>query len=314
MFPIDVRGLRKSYQSTEVLHGIDLQVPAGSVFALLGRNGAGKSTTMRLLLGLLDADAGDIRVVGQRMPAERLDILRDVGSMIEQPSLYESLSARENLRIDASLRGLGEAAIDKALEVVELDAGAKPVKHYSMGMKQRLALALAVLGEPKLLLLDEPTNGLDPMGIADMRRLLRSLPERLDTTVLLSTHLLGEVEQVASHLCVLEAGEIRYTGTLDELKAREPKVLRLQCDDIPHLYNWLGETGHEAQLDTGRASITVPVADTSESARLLRRAVQEGFRIHHASFESRSLEEIYFDMIGRDASGLLPVVTEEKAA
>ena len=305
-FPIEVRTLRKSFKAQEVLHGIDLAVPAGSVFALLGRNGAGKSTTLRLLLGLLQADSGDIRVLGKSMPADRLEILAGVGSMIENPSLYEGLTARENLQLDARLRGLDQKAIDQAMAVVELEDTRKPVRHFSMGMKQRLSLALAVLGQPRLLLLDEPTNGLDPMGIADMRRLLRDLPQRLDTTVLLSTHLLGEVEQVATHLAVLEAGEICFSGSLAELRAGQQKMMQLQCEDLPRLYSWLNEHGIRVEQGISPGRIMVAVEDSADAARLLRQVIQAGFPVFHAAFNQRSLEDIYFEMIGIDVNTLEP--------
>lgn len=302
-FPIQVRGLRKSFGKQSVLHGIDLQVPAGSVFALLGRNGAGKSTTMRILLGLLDADEGEISLLGQSMPSDRLSVLANVGSMIEQPSLYESLTARENLKLDTVVRGLRDTDIDSALEIVELADTRQPVRQYSLGMKQRLALAHAVLGQPALLLLDEPTNGLDPMGIADMRRLLRDLPQRLETTVLLSTHLLSEVEQVATDLCILENGSLRYSGSLAELQSRERRMLRMKCARNNVLQEWLSSNGCHVHYDEGRRTISTPVDDELQAEHLLRRMVQSGLPVYHAAFESRSLEEIYFDMIGLSPNG-----------
>lgn len=302
-FPVLVRGLRKSFGRQQVLHGIDLMVPAGSVFALLGRNGAGKSTTMRILLGLLDADEGEVGLLGQSIPADRMSILANVGSMIEQPSLYESLTARENLKLDAAIRGLRGIDIDRALEIVELDDTRQPVRQYSLGMKQRLALAHAILGQPALLLLDEPTNGLDPMGIADMRRLLRELPQRLNTTVLLSTHLLGEVEQVATDLCVLEKGVLRYSGSLAELQSRERRMLRMKCAQDNVLQEWLCSNGCHVYYDEGRRTISTPVDDELQAGHLLRRMIQSGLPVYHAAFESRSLEEIYFDMIGLSSTG-----------
>lgn len=299
--PIEVRGLVKSFGDKRVLHGIDLLVPRGSVFALLGRNGAGKSTTLRVLLGLLRADAGAIRLLGLAMPRERMQILARVGSMIETPSLYPALSARENLAIDARIRGLGRGDIDRALDVVELEDSGQPVREYSLGMKQRLSLALAVLGDPDILLLDEPTNGLDPGGIADMRRLLRDLPSRLDTTVLLSTHLLGEVEQVATHLCVLEAGEMRYQGRLEDMPEARRRWLRFECEDIGRLYRWLLEAEPARLPERDGNGVRITVNDHGDAARLIRAAIDAGFPVHHASQERRRLEDQYFELIGAGA-------------
>lgn len=308
--PVDVRGLRKSFQGREVLHGIDLAIPSGSVFALLGRNGAGKSTTLRLLLGLLKADGGELRVLGRAMPRERETVLAEVGSMIESPSLYENLTAHENLLIDARLRGLDAAAIREALAIVELPDSRKLVKHYSLGMKQRLSLALAVLGKPKLLLLDEPTNGLDPMGIADMRRLLRELPVRLNTTVLLSTHLLAEVEQVATDVAILEQGELKYSGPLENLRNGQRRMLRMRAGDMDHLAIYLRSRHLEFGEDAGRRTLDVPVRDENEAHMLLRQAIADGVNIFHAALEERRLEEIYFEIIGHAQGELM---TEEAA-
>lgn len=296
--PIEIMGLTKSFGDTTVLNRIDLSVPRGSVYALLGRNGAGKSTTLRLLLGLLQADHGEIRMLGQPMPKARMAILARVGNMIESPSLYPALTARQNLAIDARIRGLGRRAIDRALDIVELADSRKPVRQYSLGMKQRLSLALAVLGAPDILLLDEPTNGLDPSGIADMRRLLRDLPDRLNTTVLLSTHLLGEVEQVATHLCILESGDIRYQGALEDLQVGNDRWLRFESEEIDGLYGWLREREPGRRPVRDRDGIRVAVSSRADAGALIRGVVENGFAVHHASLERRGLEDLYFDLIG----------------
>ncbi|MEX0899756.1 MAG: ABC transporter ATP-binding protein [Gammaproteobacteria bacterium] len=292
MTAVDVRGLRKSFHGREVLRGFDLNITVGTVFALLGRNGAGKSTTLRLLLGLLTADGGEIRLSGQQMPRDRHSILANVGSMIESPSLYENLTARENLAIDARVRGLEARAVSEALEIVELADDTQPVREFSLGMKQRLSLALAVVGRPSILILDEPTNGLDPMGIADMRRLLRDLPARLNTTVLLSTHILAEAAQVATDLAILEAGELCYSGSLEALRRRQRRRLRLVSSDAAKLESQLLAWNLEVR------NFCVPVDDETSAAHLIRRLVEHGVPLHHAALEEPSLEEIYFEMIG----------------
>ena len=196
---ITIRGLRKTYPNgMQALRGLDLDVEQGDFFALLGPNGAGKSTTLKMLLGLVRPTAGEIQVLGREMNrANRLAVLRQVGSLIESPSYYGHLTGEENLRIVQTLRGVPERNIREVLQIVRLDGQrGKRVAHYSLGMKQRLGLAAALLGYPKLLILDEPTNGLDPAGIQEMRELICSLPERFGMTVVVSSHLLSEIDQI----------------------------------------------------------------------------------------------------------------------
>ena len=189
---IETHDLCKQYGNALRVAHLDLNVPEGSVYGFLGPNGAGKSTTLKMILGLVRPTAGDIRVLGKKMDGgNRLAVLRQVGSLIESPSYYGHLTGEENLRIVQTLRGVPEKNIREVLQIVRLDGQrGKRVAHYSLGMKQRLGLAAALLGYPKLLILDEPTNGLDPAGIQEMRELICSLPERFGMTVVVSSHLL----------------------------------------------------------------------------------------------------------------------------
>ena len=195
---IATSGLTKSYGGVRVVDNVKLRVPEGSVYGFLGPNGAGKSTTMKMILGLVRPTDGRVDVLGERMERKnRLEVLAHVGSLIESPSCYRHLTARENLDVVRRLKGLPASAIDEALETVGLaNTGKKLAGQFSLGMKQRLGLAAALLGNPRLVLLDEPTNGLDPEGIHEMRALVRALPQTHGTTVLVSSHLLAEVEQI----------------------------------------------------------------------------------------------------------------------
>ncbi len=203
-FSIQIEDVWKSYGAVPAVCGLSLNVPPRSVYGFLGPNGAGKSTTIRIVLGLQRPDRGSVYLFGHALAENRLTLLRRIGSLVESPSLYENLTGRENLEVHRRLLALPIRAIDEALDTVDLlPAADRVVKGYSSGMKQRLGLAQALLGNPELLLLDEPTNGLDPAGIREVRDLIRDLPNRSKATVFLSSHLLAEVEQVATHLAVI---------------------------------------------------------------------------------------------------------------
>ena len=216
---VETRGLCKQYGPALRVNHLDLTVPEGAVYGFLGPNGAGKSTTLKLLLGLARPTAGEIAVFGRPMgPRTRMETLSQVGSLIESPSYYGHLTGAENLHIVQTLRGAPERDIGEVLRIVRLDGQkGKRTAHYSLGMKQRLGLAAALLGFPRLLILDEPTNGLDPVGIHEIRTLVRSLPEKYDCTVLVSSHLLPEVELMADDIGILNHGRLLFEGTLDEL-------------------------------------------------------------------------------------------------
>ncbi len=219
--------LTKIYHDQAVVKGIDLEIPEQSVYGFLGPNGAGKSTTMKMLLGLVKPSDGRIRILGKEMNEKnRLDILKNTGSLIESPSYYGHMSGRENLELIASMKQAPKEQVDEVLSIVHLtDAQKKKAGHYSLGMKQRLGIAGALLGFPKLLLLDEPTNGLDPAGIQEIRKLILSLPERYDMTVLVSSHLLSEIDQMATHVGIINLGELVYQGKLSELEKKGKKSL-----------------------------------------------------------------------------------------
>jgi len=202
-----------------VLHQLDLRVPEGSVFGFLGPNGAGKTTTLRLVLGLLKKQEGDIRIFGQPFAANRLAILSKIGSLIESPSIYAHLTASENLRVLQKIYRCPVERIDHVLQLTGLGGtGNKKAGRLSLGMKQRLGIAIALLNDPLLLILDEPTNGLDPEGIIEMRQLFRQLNDQ-GVTILISSHLLGEMEKLITHAGIIHKGELLFQGTLDELRS-----------------------------------------------------------------------------------------------
>ena len=216
---LETTNLTKTHGSKLRVKNLQMQVPEGCVYGFLGPNGAGKTTTLKLLLGLIKPNSGSISFYGQKMTEKnRLSILKTTGSLIESPSYYGHLTGFENLQIIAKLKGVSAQDITEVLHTVRLyEQRDKKVKHYSLGMKQRLGIAMALLGKPQLLILDEPTNGLDPAGIQEIRELIKRLPATHDMTVIVSSHLLNEVEQMADMVGIIHHGEMLFQGNMNEL-------------------------------------------------------------------------------------------------
>ena len=211
--------LTKKYKSFTAVNDVSLHIRKGSIYGFLGPNGAGKSTTMKMLLGLTAPTKGVFTIDGKQFPADRIPILKEIGSFIESPSFYANLTGRENLDIIRRILALPKSAVDDALELVGLsEFGDRLAKKYSLGMKQRLGLAGALLGRPPILILDEPTNGLDPSGIHEIRNLIKSLPDLYDCTILISSHMLSEIELIADDIGILNHGHLLFEGSLDELR------------------------------------------------------------------------------------------------
>lgn len=238
---ITTEQLTKRYKSFVAVHDVSLHIRKGSIYGFLGPNGAGKSTTMKMLLGLTAPTKGGFTIDRKHFPADRLAILKEVGSFIESPSFYANLTGRENLDIIRCILGLPKSAVEDALELVSLsEFGDRLAKKYSLGMKQRLGLAGALLGRPPILILDEPTNGLDPSGIHEIRTLIQSLPDLYDCTVLISSHMLSEIELIADDIGILNHGRMLFEGSLDDLRqnalqsgfATDNKISRANLEDM----------------------------------------------------------------------------------
>src|SRR5262245_58240224 len=218
---IETRRLTRRFGTQLAVDDLNLSAPEAGVYGFLGPNGAGKTTTIRMLLGLIRPDAGEVWLFGAPLAANRQSLMRRVGALVEVPSLYPHLTGRENLEVTRRLLGGPRELIDRALDIVKLTADShRRVREYSLGMRQRLGLALALLNKPELLILDEPTNGSDPAGIHEMRDLIRRLPAEFGITVFLSSHLLSEVEQIAGHIGIIHQGRLLFQGTLPELQAQ----------------------------------------------------------------------------------------------
>lgn len=216
---ITTEQLTKKYKNFTSVNNVSLHIRKGSIYGFLGPNGAGKSTTMKMLLGLTAPTKGSFTIDGKQFPGDRIAILKEIGSFIEAPSFYANLTGRENLDIIRRILGLSKADVEDALELVGLtEFGDRLAKKYSLGMKQRLGLAGALLGRPPILILDEPTNGLDPSGIHEIRNLVKSLPGLYDCTVLISSHMLSEIELIADDIGILNHGQLLFEGSMNDLR------------------------------------------------------------------------------------------------
>lgn len=292
---IETSGLTRQFDGITAVNGIELQVPEHSVYGFLGPNGAGKTTTIRMLLGLLRPTSGEIRLFDLSLKDHRSTILSKTGSLVETPSLYPHLTGNENLEILQRLLNVDKSHIGRVLSIVKLENDARrPVKQYSLGMKQRLALAAALLGEPRLLILDEPTNGLDPAGILEMRKLLQHMPQEHGITVFLSSHLLSEVEQIATHIGILNAGTMIFQGPLKELQRRRHEHLYLETDNPRAAMRLLTERDWPCEADgTG---LKVEIRKPDDAADVNKLMVQNSISVFQLSLIQSSLEDIFLTL------------------
>lgn len=299
---IETHDLCKQYGNTLRVAHLDLDVPEGSIYGFLGPNGAGKSTTLKMILGLVRPTAGNIKVLGKKMDgANRLSILRQVGSLIESPSYYGHLTGEENLRIVQTLRGVPEKNIREVLQIVRLDGQrGKKAAHYSLGMKQRLGLAAALLGYPKLLILDEPTNGLDPAGIQEMRELICELPGRFGMTVVVSSHLLSEIDQMADHVAIIREGELVFQDTLEALHGRSRHHLALRTTNNPVARAVLQEKSVSCREEEGY--LILPILTDELAAQLTRLLAERRLGVIRLEERQRSLEDIFLELTGKAVS------------
>lgn len=295
--PVEIHSVWKAYGTTAAVTNLSLTVPTGSVYGFLGPNGAGKSTTIRMMLGLQRPDRGHILLFGKPLESDRLNALAKIGSLVESPSHYLHLTGRENLEIHRRLLAASKTAIDEVLDTVGLSGAAnRVVRAYSSGMKQRLGLAQALLSDPELLLLDEPTNGLDPAGIHEVRTLIRELPARRGVTLFLSSHLLSEVEQVATHFAIISRGEVKFEGTADELKRTNKPSVAALVDDPARACQLLERMQIPASMASGRIVISLDAGYTA--AELNAFLVRAGIAVSEISIHQKSLEDVFLDLTG----------------
>jgi len=295
------RGLTKRFGKRVAVDGLDLLIPSGSISGFVGHNGAGKTTTIRMLLGLVRPTAGTGTVLGRPLSQSRTYLSR-VGALIEGPTFYPTLSGRENLNVLAHLGNLEKRRVDEVLERVGLAPRAlDPFRTYSLGMRQRLGIAAALLPRPELLVLDEPTNGLDPHGIAEIRAMLRSFADE-GMTVFVSSHLLAEIQQVCEHLVVIESGRLLFQGGVEELLAARSPELTVRTEspeDAKRLLLLVNRTGRMARLIGEGPSTSLEIlADCSWAGDLNRLAMADGITLVHLAERRSTLEEAFFEITG----------------
>ncbi len=290
---LEIEGLTKRYKRRVVVDKLALRVERGDIYGFLGQNGAGKSTTLRMTLGLVRPTAGRVRVLGHDMSRHPLRALARVGAIIEAPAFYEHFTGWQNLRMLAAMSGGAKRArIEEALETVDLRERAHdPVRVYSHGMRQRLGIAQALLPAPEFIILDEPTDGLDPQGIHEMRLLIRRLRDELDLTVMLSSHLLNEVEQICNRIAIIDEGRLIYQGALEELIAGD-KIIKLTVNRVEEAFALLSSNASLSVERNGDHSLYVKMAD--EQIPLINALlVERGFRVMELTPQRETLEEVF---------------------
>ena len=299
---LETHNLTKQYGKIRCVDSVNMQVAPGAVYGFLGPNGAGKSTTLKMILGLAKPTAGSITLFGIPVKEKnRIKLLKQTGSLIESPSYYGHLTGEENLQIIQTLKGCSASDIDKVLKIVRLnEARKKLVNHYSLGMKQRLGLAAALLGFPKLLILDEPTNGLDPAGIQEMRELICSLPSEYGITVVVSSHLLSEIDQMADHVGIIRKGELVYQNTLESLHSHAKQQIALRVSHTAIALDLLRQDGITATQEDDY--LLLPMIDDSYVANLCRQLVSQNISLYRIEKREKSLEAIFLSLTGKESS------------
>lgn len=298
---IQTEGLTKKYRGRAAVDHLNLEIAKGDIYGFLGPNGAGKTTTIRMLLGLIQPTSGSIHIFGHELQRDKLAILRRIGSLVESPSYYGHLSAIDNLEAIRRILQVPKSRIDEVLEIVSLTSEARrPVKGFSLGMKQRLGIAASLLGNPELLILDEPTNGLDPSGIHEIRELIKSMPQKYGITVLVSSHLLGEMELMASKVGIIREGRLVFQDTIDNLRLRSAHDMELVVSE-PDEALWIArDLGAAGKLQSG--TLSFPGMADAQVAHLVKRLVENGHSVYRVEQKKKSLEDIFMQVIGEGAA------------
>lgn len=300
---ITTKGLCKAYGRQFAVDHLDLAVPEGCVYGFIGPNGAGKSTTMKMLLGLIHPSAGQVTLLGQPMNARnRLALLQKTGSLIESPAGYGHLTGQENLEIVADLKGVPRKDIARVLDIVHLTGDKyRKVREYSLGMRQRLGIAQALLGSPQLLILDEPTNGLDPAGIQEMRALIAGMPDACGATVLISSHLLSELEQIVGQVGILNKGRLLFQGPLRDLQRHSLGDIELRVLRPQKAAETLRQSGIRAEAGAD-GLFTLPPLRAELLAELVHTLADRGAGVVGISRRTKTLEEIFLSLTGPEGA------------
>lgn len=296
---IETQHLTKSYKNFTAVSDLNLHIKKGTVYGFLGPNGAGKSTTMKMFLGLTQPTSGSFSIHGKQYPKDRFSILKEIGSFIEAPAFYGNLTGEENLDLIRRILGLPKSSVSDVLELVGLERfGNRLAKHYSLGMKQRLGIANAILHDPELLILDEPTNGLDPIGISEMRDFMKKLSTQQGKTILISSHILSEISLLADDVGILDHGVLLEESSMKDLEKRNSKYILLEVSDIPKTLLIL-ERKFQVQEYSVQDEHTVQIYDTSLNMGELNTAlVLEGITLMNSGLYTQTLEDYFKNITG----------------
>lgn len=299
-YAIETVGLNYNFGAQAVVKNLSLQVPKGSIYGFLGPNGAGKTTTIKILLNLLQSPADQVFIFGKEINSHRIASLKRMGSLVEQPAIYGHLTGKENLLNRCILLGIKKSKCAEMLSLVGLtDAANKKAGKYSLGMKQRLGIALALISDPELLLLDEPTNGLDPNGIIEIRNLMIDLTAKHGKTILVSSHLLAEIERTATHVGIINKGELLFQGTIGALQDLSKPAVKIEIDHPEKAINILKNEGIETtQIDD--LTVSVSYTDKVAMGKINTLLVNNGVSVYSISKERKDLENLFLDITSKN--------------
>ncbi|TYS46901.1 ABC transporter ATP-binding protein [Bacillus infantis] len=297
---LETNGLTKKFGKRSAVENVDLRLAKGEIYGFLGPNGAGKTTTIRMLLGLARPTGGSIQIFGKDLKKEKLQILRKVGSLVEYPSYYGHLTAIENLEALRRILEVPKSRIDEVLAIVRLSKEAKrPVKGFSLGMKQRLGIAAALLANPELLILDEPTNGLDPSGILEIRELIKSMPAQHGMTILVSSHLLSEIDQMATQVGIISKGSMIFQDSIHVLRQRANSQISILVNDTEKAWRALLSNGIQAEKE--REHLLLDGTDTQVAAAV-ETLVRHDVSVYRVQEQRKTLEDIFLELTGEGGS------------
>lgn len=292
---VETEDLTKTYGAVNSVNQLQMQVGKGEIYGFLGPNGAGKTTTIRMLLGLIKPTTGNIKVFNRDLKTNRIDILREVGSLVESPSYYGHLTGHENLEVIRQMLQVPKKNIDEVLHIFRLEKQKdKLVKQYSLGMKQRLGIAMALLGNPKLLILDEPTNGLDPAGIQEIRELIKQLPKQYDMTVVISSHLLNEMDQIATQVGVINSGQLIFQDKIEVLRKKSQASMKIRVNDVVKAHQILEQ--HQIHLGLEGDCLVTYQQEDHLISHINHLLVQQDISVYRIEEEKHTLEEIFLSL------------------
>lgn len=295
-YTIETKDISKSYGKEQILYNVNLLVPEGSIYGFLGKNGAGKTTTLKIITGLIRQDSGESFVFGKNIRTHRVEILKNTGAIIESPGFYSNLTAKENLNLFMSYYGNKDKnRIAECLDVVELHSENKIYEKFSLGMKQRLGIAFALLNKPKLLILDEPTNGLDPEGIIKIRELIKKFSKEFGITVLISSHILSEVQQFATHIGIIDKGRLIQQGRVEDMFNDEIREYTIHVSDVVKVKS-VFDSAIEYHINEERNEIAIKCSKEMAS-EILKSILDNNVEVYSMTYNN-NLENLFFNLTG----------------